>query len=59
VVGAAYLVADVGFRERARRDIDANLRTLALAFVPETSRDAKVTLKTASSIASKFRSSRT
>jgi methyl-accepting chemotaxis protein len=44
VVGAAYWSLTADFGERARRDIDANLRTLALAF-SETFRDAKVTLK--------------
>ncbi len=32
VVGAAYWSLTSDFAERARRDIDANLRTLALAF---------------------------
>jgi methyl-accepting chemotaxis protein len=44
VVGAAYWTLTSDFAERARRDIDANLRTLALAFA-ETFKDAKVTLK--------------
>jgi len=44
VVGAAYWSLTSDFAERARRDIDANLRTLALAFA-ETFKDAKVTLK--------------
>jgi methyl-accepting chemotaxis protein len=44
VVGAAYWTLTSDFAERARRDIDANLRTLALAF-SETFKDAKVTLK--------------
>jgi methyl-accepting chemotaxis protein len=44
VVGAAYWSLSVNFSERARRDIEANLRTLALAFA-ETFHDAKVTLK--------------
>jgi methyl-accepting chemotaxis protein len=44
VVGAAYWTLTADFAERARRDIDANLRTLALAF-SETFKDAKVTLK--------------
>jgi methyl-accepting chemotaxis protein len=44
VVGAAYWSLSSGFAERARRDIDANLRTFALAFA-ETFKDAKVTLK--------------
>src|SRR5216684_7605124 len=44
VLGAAYWSLSSEFAERARRDIDANLRTLALAFA-ETFKDAKVTLK--------------
>jgi methyl-accepting chemotaxis protein len=44
VVGAAYWSLSTGFAERARRDVDANLRTFALAFA-ETFQDAKVTLK--------------
>jgi methyl-accepting chemotaxis protein len=44
VVGAAYWSLTSDFADRARRDIDANLRTLALAFA-ETFKDAKVTLK--------------
>ncbi len=44
VVGAAYWSLSSGFAERARRDVDANLRTLALAFA-ETFKDAKLTLK--------------
>jgi methyl-accepting chemotaxis protein len=44
VVGAAYWSLTSGFGERARRDIGANSRTLALAFA-ETFKDAKVTLK--------------
>jgi methyl-accepting chemotaxis protein len=44
VVGAAYWSLTSGFAERARRDIETNARTLALAFA-ETFKDAKVTLK--------------
>ena len=44
VVGAAYWSLTSEFADRARRDIDTNLRTLALAFA-ETFKDAKVTLK--------------
>jgi methyl-accepting chemotaxis protein len=44
VVGAAYWSLSSEFGERARRDIDVNLRTLALAF-GETFKDAKITLK--------------
>ena len=44
VVGAAYWSLTSEFAERARRDIEVNLRTLALAFA-ETFRDAKITLK--------------
>jgi methyl-accepting chemotaxis protein len=44
VVGAAYWSLSNEFQERARRDIDVNLRTLALAF-GETFKDAKITLK--------------
>src|SRR5882757_10439251 len=44
VVGAAHWSLTSDFAERARRDIDANLRTFALAFA-ETFEDAKVTLK--------------
>jgi methyl-accepting chemotaxis protein len=44
VVGAAYWSLSSNFSERAQRDIEANLRTLALAFA-ETFKDAKVTLK--------------
>jgi methyl-accepting chemotaxis protein len=44
VVGAAHWSLTSDFAERARRDIDTNLRTLALAFA-ETFKDAKVTLK--------------
>ena len=44
VLGAAYWSLSSEFAERARRDIDANLRTFALAFA-ETFKDAKITLK--------------
>jgi methyl-accepting chemotaxis protein len=44
VVGAAYWSLSQGFAERARRDVDGNLRTLALALA-ETFKEAKVTLK--------------
>jgi methyl-accepting chemotaxis protein len=44
VVGAAYWSLTSEFADRARRDIDTNLRTLTLAFA-ETFKDAKVTLK--------------
>jgi len=44
VVGAAYWPLTSEFADRARRDIDTNLRTLTLAFA-ETFKDAKVTLK--------------
>jgi methyl-accepting chemotaxis protein len=44
VVGAAYLSLTSDFGERARIDIDVNLRTLALTFAEKFS-DAKVTLK--------------
>ena len=44
VVGSAYWSLTSEFGERARRDIEVNLRTLALSFA-ETFSDAKVTLK--------------
>jgi methyl-accepting chemotaxis protein len=44
VIGAAYWSLTSDFAERARRDIETNARTLALAFA-ETFKDAKVTLK--------------
>jgi methyl-accepting chemotaxis protein len=44
VVGAAYWSLTSNFGERARRDIEVNSRTLALAFA-ETFKDTKVTLK--------------
>src|SRR5258708_12183326 len=44
VLGAAYWSLSSEFAERARRDIDANLRTFALAFA-ETFKEAKITLK--------------
>jgi methyl-accepting chemotaxis protein len=44
VVGAAYWSLSNEFRDRALRDIDVNLRTLALAF-GETFKDAKLTMK--------------
>jgi methyl-accepting chemotaxis protein len=44
VVGAAYWSLTTDFSGRAQRDIEANLRTLALTFA-ETFADAKVTLK--------------
>ena len=43
VVGAAYWSLSQEFNERALRDIEVNLRTLALAF-GETFKDAKITL---------------
>jgi methyl-accepting chemotaxis protein len=44
VVGAAYGSLTAGFGDRAQRDIEVNLRTLALAFA-ETFPDAKITLQ--------------
>jgi methyl-accepting chemotaxis protein len=44
VVGSAYWSLTSEFGERARRDIEVNLRTLALSFA-ETFGDAKVTMK--------------
>jgi methyl-accepting chemotaxis protein len=44
VVGAAYWSLTSEFADRARRDIETNSRTLALAFA-EAFKDAKVTLK--------------
>src|SRR5260370_8372268 len=44
VVGAAYWSLTSAFGERAQKDIEVNLRTLALAFA-ETFGDAKITLK--------------
>ena len=44
VVSSAYWSLTSEFGERARRDIEVNLRTLALSFA-ETFGDAKVTLK--------------
>jgi methyl-accepting chemotaxis protein len=44
VVGAAHWSLTSEFGDRAQRDIDVNLRTLALAFA-ETFPDAKITLK--------------
>jgi methyl-accepting chemotaxis protein len=44
VVGAAYWSLSQEFNDRALRDIEVNLRTLALAFA-ETFKDAKITLK--------------
>jgi methyl-accepting chemotaxis protein len=44
MVGAAYWSLTTGFGDRAQRDIEINLRTLALAFA-ETFPDAKITLK--------------
>src|SRR6266702_6781101 len=44
VVGAAYWSLTSEFGDRAQRDIEVNLRTLALAFA-ETFPDAKITLK--------------
>ena len=44
VVGAAYWSLTNEFGERARRDIEINLRTLAATFA-ETFSDAKITLK--------------
>ena len=44
VVGAAYWSLTSEFGDRARKDIEVNLRTLALAF-SETFGDARITLK--------------
>jgi methyl-accepting chemotaxis protein len=44
VVGAAYWSLTSEFAERARRDIEANLRTLALTFA-ESFGDARITMK--------------
>ena len=44
VVGAAYWSLTSEFSDRALRDIEVNLRTLALTF-SETYPDAKITLK--------------
>ena len=44
VVGAAYWSLTSAFGDRAQKDIEVNLRTLALAFA-ETFGDAKITLK--------------
>src|SRR5207253_6670378 len=44
VVGAAYWSLTSEFAERARRDIEANLRTLALTFA-ESFGDARITVK--------------
>jgi len=44
VVGAAYWSLTSEFAERARRDIEVNLRTLAMTF-GETFGEAKITLK--------------
>src|SRR6266436_6727304 len=44
VAGAAYWSLASDFGERARRDIETNLRTFALAF-GETFKDAKIALK--------------
>jgi methyl-accepting chemotaxis protein len=44
VVGAAYWSLTSEFGDRAQRDIEVNLRTLALAFA-ETFGDARITLK--------------
>ena len=44
VVGAAYWSLTTEFGDRALRDIEVNLRTLALTF-SETFPDAKITLK--------------
>ena len=44
VVGAAYWSLTNGFADRAMRDIDLNLRTLALTFA-EIYGDAKITVK--------------
>ena len=44
VVGAAYWSLTSEFGDRALRDIEVNLRTLALTFA-ETYPDAKITMK--------------
>jgi methyl-accepting chemotaxis protein len=44
VVGAGYWSLTTAFNDRALRDIEVNLRTLALAFA-ETSLDAKITMR--------------
>ena len=44
VVGAAYWSLSAEFAERARRDVEVNLRTLALAF-GESFGEARITLK--------------
>jgi methyl-accepting chemotaxis protein len=44
VVGAGYWSLTTAFNDRALRDIEVNLRTLALAFA-ETSPDAKITMR--------------
>ncbi|MBR0801670.1 Cache 3/Cache 2 fusion domain-containing protein [Bradyrhizobium jicamae] len=44
VVGAAYWSLSLEFADRARRDVEDNLRTLALAF-GESFADARITLK--------------
>jgi methyl-accepting chemotaxis protein len=44
VVGAAYWSLTSGFADRAHREIEVNLRTLALAFA-ESFSDARITLK--------------
>src|SRR3954471_14396717 len=44
VVGAAHWSLNSEFSDRALRDIEVNLRTLALSFA-ETFPDAKITLK--------------
>ncbi|MBV9559953.1 MAG: Cache 3/Cache 2 fusion domain-containing protein [Bradyrhizobium sp.] len=44
VVGAAYWSLTTDFSGRAQRDIEVNLRTLALTFA-ETFKDARITLK--------------
>src|SRR3954466_7013587 len=44
VVGAGYWSLTSAFNDRALRDIEVNLRTLALAFA-ETASDAKITVK--------------
>ena len=44
VVGPAYWSLTNEFGERARRDIDISLRTLAMTFA-ETFQDARITLK--------------
>jgi methyl-accepting chemotaxis protein len=44
VVGAGYWSLTTAFNDRALRDIEVNLRTLALAFA-ETNSDAKITMR--------------